>query len=59
MERMRGNMEETKYYVVRKKALPEVLLNVVEAKRLLESGKVVTINDATEAVGESQPKFFL
>ncbi len=35
MERMRGIMEETKYYLVRKKALPEVLLNVVEAKRLL------------------------
>ena len=30
--------EPTKYFVVTKKAVPEVLLKVVEAKRLLESG---------------------
>ena len=58
MERMRGIMEETKYYLVRKKALPEGLLNGVEAKRLLESGKVLTIHDATEAVGISRSSFY-
>ena len=35
--------EPTKYFVVTKKAVPEVLLKVVEAKRLLESGKLPTI----------------
>ena len=42
--------ESDKYYVVTKKAVPEVLLKVVEAKRLLESGRVPTIQDAVEAV---------
>ena len=31
--------EDNQYYVVRNKAVPEVLLKVVEAKRLLDSGK--------------------
>ena len=31
--------EKTKYFVLKKKAVPEVLLKVVEAKRLLDSGK--------------------
>ena len=33
--------EKNRYYVVTKKAVPEVLLKVVEAKRLLESAKAV------------------
>ena len=32
--------DKTQYYVVRKKAIPEVLLKVVEAKKMLDSGKV-------------------
>ena len=40
-------MGETKYFVVNKKAVPEVLLKVVEAKRLLETGKVLTVQEAT------------
>ena len=35
--------EAAKYFVVRQKAVPEVLLKVVEAKRLLETEKVMTI----------------
>lgn len=46
------------YYVVRKKAVPEVLLKVVEAKRLVESEKVSTIQDAVEAVGISRSSFY-
>lgn len=46
--------ETTQYFVVRKKAVPEVLLKVVEAKRLLESEKVMTIQDAVDAVGISR-----
>lgn len=50
--------ENTKYYVVRKKAVPEVLLKVVEAKRLLESEKVMTIQDAVDEVGISRSSFY-
>ena len=50
--------EEDKYYIVNKKALPEVLLKVVEAKRLLESDQANTIQDATEAVGISRSSFY-
>lgn len=47
-----------KFYVVTKKAVPEVLLKVVEAKRLLESGRMPTIQDAVEAVGISRSSFY-
>lgn len=50
--------EPTKYFVVTKKAVPEVLLKVVEAKRLLESGKVPTIQDAVDSVGISRSSFY-
>lgn len=50
--------EQEKYYIVKKKALPEVLLKVVEAKRLLDSEKVITIGDATDAVGISRSSFY-
>ena len=35
--------EKKKYYVVNQRALPEVLLKVGEAKKLLESGRVSTV----------------
>ena len=41
--------KKSEYYVVKKKAVPEVLLKVVEAKKLLESGKAPTIQDAVAA----------
>ena len=50
--------EATKYYVVKQKAIPEVLLKVVEAKRLLESEKVLTIQEAVDAVGISRSSFY-
>jgi len=50
--------ETTKYFVVKQKAIPEVLLKVVEAKRLLESEKVLTIQEAVDAVGISRSSFF-
>ena len=31
--------EESKYYLVKRKAVPEVLLKVIEAKRLLDEYK--------------------
>ena len=39
--------EKTSFFVLREKAVPEVLLKVVEAKRLLDSGKVESVQDAT------------
>ena len=49
---------KNEYFVVRKKAVPEVLLNVVEAKGLLESGKAGTVQEATERVGISRSSFY-
>ncbi|EET59509.1 ACT domain protein [Marvinbryantia formatexigens DSM 14469] len=46
------------YYVVKEKAVPEVLLKVVEAKRLLESERAATVQDAVEAVGISRSSFY-
>lgn len=50
--------ETAKYFVVRQKAIPEVLLKVVEAKRLLESERVLTIQEAVDAVGISRSSFY-
>lgn len=50
--------EKTKYFVVKQKAVPEVLLKVVEAKRLLESSKAMTVQEATDRVGISRSSFY-
>ena len=50
--------EKSAHYVLREKAVPEVLLKVVEAKRLLDSGKVESVLEATEAVGISRSSFY-
>lgn len=50
--------EKTAYYVLKEKAVPEVLLKVVEAKRLLESGRVASVQEATEMVGISRSSFY-
>lgn len=50
--------EATGYFVVKQKAVPEVLLKVVEAKRLLESEKVMTIQEAVDKVGISRSSFY-
>ncbi len=50
--------ETAKYFVVKQKAIPEVLLKVVEAKRLLDSEKALTIQDAVDAVGISRSSFY-
>ena len=38
--------DENTYYVLKEKAVPEVLLKVVQAKHLLESGKCKSVADA-------------
>ncbi|WP_343210406.1 ACT domain-containing protein [Anaerolentibacter hominis] len=50
--------KEEKYYLVKKKAVPEVLLKVVEAKRLLDAEKVLTVQEATDLVGISRSSFY-
>lgn len=50
--------EDNKYYVLKKKAVPEVLLKVVEAKRLLESEKAISIQEAVDITGISRSSFY-
>lgn len=50
--------ETAGYFVIRQKAVPEVLLKVVEAKRLLETEKVLTIQEAVDQVGISRSSFY-
>ncbi len=50
--------ESTGYFVVRKRAVPEVLLKVVEAKQLLETEKALTIQEAADRVGISRSSFY-
>lgn len=50
--------DENKYYLIKKRAVPEVLLKVLEAKRLLESERALTIQEATERVGLGRSSFY-
>lgn len=50
--------EQTKYFVLKQKAVPDVLLKVVEAKKLIDSVKNMTVQDATEKVGISRSSFY-
>ncbi|MBR2189138.1 MAG: ACT domain-containing protein [Eubacterium sp.] len=46
-----------RYYLVREKAVPEVLLKVLEAKRLIKSEKM-TVQEAAKSVGISRSSFY-
>ncbi len=50
--------EENIWFVVKKKAVPEVLLKVVEAKRLLKTHRALTVQEAAAAVGISRSSFY-
>lgn len=50
--------ENNKFYVLKEKAVPEVLLKVVEAKRLIESGRAASVQEATEKVDISRSSFY-
>ena len=50
--------DNNRYFVVKQKAVPEVLLKVVEAKRLLESERASTVQEATDRVGISPSSFY-
>ena len=53
-----GMLDESKYFLVKKKAVPEVLLKVVEAKKLLDSNKNLTIQEVAERVGISRSSYY-
>jgi chorismate mutase len=55
MKKMEG---KSAYFVVRERALPEVLLKVVEVNRLLESQKVSSVQEAVERVGISRSSYY-
>ena len=50
--------EKTTYFVLKEKAVPEVLLKVVAAKKLLDTGKCDSVQVATEKVGISRSSFY-
>ena len=46
------------YYLIDRSVLPEVFPKVIEAKRLLQTGKCKTVYDAVKAVGISRSVFY-
>ena len=50
--------EKTTYFVLKEKAVPEVLRKVVEVKRLIESGRCISVQEATDRVGISRSSFY-
>ena len=47
-----------KYYIVAAEALPEIFVNVAEAKRMMQTGEVETVGEATRKVGISRSAFY-
>lgn len=47
-----------KYFIVEGDALPEIYLKVAEAKRMMETGEVSTVNAATQRAGISRSAFY-
>lgn len=50
--------ESSGYFIVKQRAVPEVLLKVVEAKRLVETEKAMSVAEATEKVGISRSSYY-
>lgn len=49
--------EDSKYYVVKQKALPEVLLKVAQVNKIIET-KRMSIAEATESIGISRSSYY-
>ena len=47
-----------KYYIVEASALPEIFLKVTEAKRMLATGEVDTVNEACKIIDISRSSFY-
>ncbi len=50
--------EKAEFYIVRKRAVPDVLRGVVKANQLLASGKARTVNEAVEIAGISRSSYY-
>ena len=50
--------EKHPFYVIDGNVLPEVFLKVVEAKKLLEKDKMLTVQEVTERIGISRSSFY-
>lgn len=46
------------FYLIRKRAVPETLLRVVEVNRLLTTGKAKTVQEAVDSVGISRSSYY-
>ena len=46
------------FYIVEADALPEIFRKVVEARRLMDTGEVETVNQAVQATGISRSAFY-
>lgn len=49
---------KTAYYVVKERALPEVLLKVVQVNRLLDTRKAASVQEAVDRVGISRSSYY-
>lgn len=47
-----------KYYIVAADALPEIFIKVAEAKRMMQTGEVGTVGEATKRAGISRSAFY-
>ena len=47
-----------KYYIVAADALPEIFIKVTEAKRMMQTGEVDTVGEATKRAGISRSAFY-
>jgi len=50
--------DKANYYILKRKALPEVFLKVVQAKALIEKEKAMTVQEAVDDVGISRSSFY-
>ena len=57
--KMRSDMSDNnEYLLVKADVLPEVFVKVMEAKRLLNSGKAVSVNEAVKMVNLSRSAYY-
>ena len=47
-----------KYFIVDASALPKIIIKVAEAKRLLETGEALSVNEATQRMEISRSAFY-
>lgn len=50
--------DSANYYIIKRKALPEVFLKVVQAKAIIEKEKALTVQEAVDHVGISRSSFY-